>query len=240
MAICLFCKRSSGQGKKRSEVTECSVFWFVWISLRGAVAVLYIQNTVQWVNRDYSGSLRESVKNLKDRCSIRAVYSYLKSRDRIKMMESSWWGQNIWQGINGCTEACRAQIRCEEKPYPWVGSAICLTEYSTLSQTKPWQSWAGAGSTPALGRRLLRVTTGGVFQPVSLWLASLCSKESNLFLWSSILKFWSLAPVSCSQPWGASHPMNSWGICAICGCAPAVPSSQTICKMLLIALYAST
>lgn len=38
--------------------------------------------------------------------------------------KSSWWSQNIWWGINGCTEACRAQIRCEEKPYLWVGGAL--------------------------------------------------------------------------------------------------------------------
>lgn len=38
--------------------------------------------------------------------------------------KSSCWSQNIWQGINGCTGACRAQMRCEEKPYLWVGGAL--------------------------------------------------------------------------------------------------------------------
>lgn len=142
-----------------------------------------------------------------------------------------------WQGIKGCTEACRAQIRGGEKPYLWVDGAICLTGYSRLNKTKPWQGWVGAGSTPALGKRLLWVTTGGVFQPVSLWLASLYSKESNLFLWSSILKICNLTLVLFpALRFLSPHelPLTPWAPEASvqCGCAPAAPGSQIIYKIL--------
>lgn len=152
----------------------------------------------------------------------------------------SWWSQNIWQGISGCTEACRAQIRCEEKPYLWLGGALFACQSI--------QDWARqlCGRAELLLAALL-LWPGGCSgwplevsssqHPCDLLLFTLRKAISSYGVQSSKCGAW---PESCSQPCCTSHPRNSQDICAICGCALAFPSSWTICKMLLIALYDST